>query len=236
MIRQCKKCGDEKDISCFVKKKKSDGIEYYLNTCLDCNREYHKQYNTKYYQSHRDKLIVRSQQWYLSNIDEKKEYDKEYSLKNKENKQEYDKAYRFRNKVAINIRLAKYRKERRKNDPLYKIRKNISFGIWSAIKKHGGIKNNKSVLDFLPYSIEDLKQHLEKQFESWMTWDNYGSYDMKTWIDTDVSTWTWQLDHIIPQSFFKYHSMDDSQFFDCWALSNLRPYSAKQNVKDSNRR
>jgi hypothetical protein len=29
--------------------------------------------------------------------------------------------------------------------------------------------------------------------------------------------------------------MEDQAFLDCWALSNLRPYSAKQNIIDGNR-
>jgi len=37
---------------------------------------------------------------------------------------------------------------------------------------------------------------------------------------------------IIPQSTFKYSSMEDQEFKNCWALSNLRPLSAKQNNFD----
>ena len=62
-----------------------------------------------------------------------------------------------------------------------------------------------------------------------MNWDNWGKYDPKTWNDNDVSTWTWQLDHIIPQSDLPYINMSNKNFNKCWSLSNLRPYSAKQN-------
>lgn len=96
-------------------------------------------------------------------------------------------------------------------------------------------KNFKSICDFLQYSIEELKDHLENQFEPWMTWDNYGRYVVKEWEDNDSSTWKWQIDHIILHSQFKYSSMDEQEFKDCWALSNLRPYSAKQNLLDSDR-
>lgn len=84
--------------------------------------------------------------------------------------------------------------------------------------------------------MEKLKRHLEGQFESWMTWDNHGRYDVKTWNDNDQNTWTWQIDHIIPHSKFHYTSMENQEFKDCWALSNLRPYSAKQNVIDGTSR
>src|SRR5690606_32326486 len=32
--------------------------------------------------------------------------------------------------------------------------------------------NNK----YLPYNIQELKSHIESQFEPWMTWDNLGKY------------------------------------------------------------
>ena len=47
----------------------------------------------------------------------------------------------------------------------------------------------------------------------------------KTWNDNDQSTWTWNIDHIIPQSTLPYTSMDDEIFKKCWALENLRPLS-----------
>lgn len=50
--------------------------------------------------------------------------------------------------------------------------------------------------------------------------------------DNNKSTWTWNLDHIIPHSTFKYEDMECEEFQECWALSNLRPYSAKQNILD----
>lgn len=48
-----------------------------------------------------------------------------------------------------------------------------------------------------------------------MSWDNYGTY--------------WELDHIIPRFKFYYESYDDEQFKQCWALSNLRPLTIKEN-------
>lgn len=104
----------------------------------------------------------------------------------------------------------------------------IAYGLGLNNSK----KYNLSIVNFLPYSILQLKQHLEKLFEPWMTWDNRGIYNPKTWDDNDTSTWTWQIDHIIPHSTFYYTSMKDDNFKKCWALNNLRPLNAKQNVLD----
>jgi len=132
-----------------------------------------------------------------------------------------------------NERLKRRAKKLRENNPCYVIKSSISHSIWVRLKSK---KNNKSCLNYLSYSISDLKLHLEKQFEPWMNWINYGRYKADDWNDNDQSTWKWQIDHIIPQSDLPYLSMEDDNFKKCWALENLRPYSAKQNLVDGVRR
>jgi 5-methylcytosine-specific restriction endonuclease McrA len=82
-------------------------------------------------------------------------------------------------------------------------------------------------MKFLPYTIQELKEHLEKQFESWMTWENHGCLD--------PTRDTWQIDHIIPHSSFHYETMDCEEFKKCWALENLRPLKAIDNLKKGNK-
>jgi hypothetical protein len=69
-----------------------------------------------------------------------------------------------------------------------------------------------------------------------MNWDNHGKYCLDVWDDNNSNTWTWQIDHIIPQSQLVYDSMAHPNFLKCWALSNLRPLSAKKTVIDGARR
>jgi hypothetical protein len=97
-------------------------------------------------------------------------------------------------------------------------------------------------LEYLwPTYFDDLKKYIEAQFslpanlidgEPWMTWENWTIYDPKTWDDNNPTTWTWNIDHIIPRSDLPYTSMEDENFKKCWSLENLRPLSAKQNVLD----
>ncbi len=95
-------------------------------------------------------------------------------------------------------------------------------------------------MKYLQYTIEDLKQYIEFQClergNEWMNWSNWGNYRPKNWNENDQSTWKWQLDHIIPQSKLLYTSMEDDNFKICWSLENLRPYSAKQNIIDGDRK
>lgn len=211
---------------------KNDNEFYYsnnilLNQCIECKKKYGKQYylNNKetieiyrkiYYQKNKKKLITEQLERSKNRKEEISKYQKEYRLRNKDKFKKYRKVKRLR--------------------PIQKLRENISNAIYQALKNNSSSKNGSSCFKFLKYSIQDLKNHLEQQFEPWMTWNNWGIYNQKTWDNNNVETWTWQIDHIIPHSTFRYTSMTDSEFKQCWELNNLRPYSAKQNIIDSNKR
>lgn len=134
------------------------------------------------------------------------------------------------------IKQALYLKNKWNNDPFYKLRMIVSASVKRYLKSNGGNKLNKSCISMLGYSIAELKAHIEKQFEPWMTWKNWGIYNFNSWDDNNIYTWTWNIDHIIPQSVLPCDSMEHPNFKKCWALENLRPYSAKQNILDGARK
>jgi len=88
--------------------------------------------------------------------------------------------------------------------------------IWDKIKR------------LLGYNRQDLINHIESQFESWMTWDNHGR-------SPKLGKPKWQLDHIKPKSSFNYTSMKDQDFIECWSLKNLKPIQARLNILKSNK-
>jgi|SRR5271166_5808751 len=151
-----------------------------------------------------------------------------------EQKKEYREAPE--NKVKLRELNKKWMQRKTETDPSFRLRRNVSSNIRIMLIKNGGSKLGASCLKHLPYSLTELKTYIESIFEPWMTWNNLGVYSVKTWDDNDMATWTWQLDHVVPHSKFKYTTMDCEEFRACWALSNLRPYSAKQNILDGNRR
>jgi len=228
------------------------------NICRLCVKEYQKQYrqnNTnkireskkEYYKNNKNKIRQNQKDWhdnnkkyyrqyqnkyYHDNIDKIKESYKRYSPDGMIYQKEYQQQYRLDNKEFLREQKNKYDCLRIKTNPIYKLRRRVSHAI------HIGLKANKPLSSWimLPYSPQDLKIHLESLFEQWMTWENHGVYNTKIWNDTDPKTWAWNIDHIIPQSKLPYDSMNHPNFLKCWALENLRPYSAKQNVLDGNRR
>lgn len=113
------------------------------------------------------------------------------------------------------------------NDPSRKLRHNISNSIYSYLKEQKSSKYGKSIKEYLGEDyFEKLKLHIEQQFigeKSWMNFNNYGKYNQ--------NRRTWNLDHIIPHSSFKYTSMDSQEFKECWALNNLQPLEAMENIK-----
>jgi hypothetical protein len=222
----CNTCNIEKDITCFAKginKYKGRVSEYYYNKCKECDRERVNKLNAKSRAKHRER---------------NKLYQLKYNQRpgRKEAQAEYDRIYYNNNKEKKKARAKAHTYRKREIDPTFRLKQSISGNIRQTIKKNGSKKNGQSIFRYLSYSIEELKIYLENQFESWMTWENWGLYRLDTWDDNDPTTWTWQLDHIIPHSTFHYTSMESEEFRACWNLSNLRPLSAKQNLIDGNRR
>lgn len=100
------------------------------------------------------------------------------------------------------------------------LRKNFSSLLNMRLKRRNTNKSNNSTFNILGYSVDNLISHLEKLFQPNMNWKNYGQ---------------WHIDHIKPDSHFKYNSIEDEEFKKCWALENLQPLWAKDNLKKSDK-
>lgn len=254
--KKCNVCGEIKELVEFFYKRNSN--TYSRGYCRLCynnkvkeykaknkaiisakNKEYglkHKKerklYRKKFYLEHKEYELARNKKYVEHNKDKMVEYYKQYTLNHKHKRSEYYKQYVKNNVEKIRIKNKVYSKKRKLIDPVFKLRSRLSTSIWISLMTSNGSKYGKSMTQYLPYKIIELKEHLEKQFESWMNWTNYGKYILKTWDDNDSLTWTWNIDHIIPQSKLPYASMEEENFKKCWALTNLRPYSSKQNIID----
>jgi hypothetical protein len=224
--RMCEICKKEFDISSFQSFVRKSGETYTLNKCKECN----KIYKHEYYLKNKEKYTENNKKYVEAHRNEINAYNRKYNLDNKEKNKERDQEYKIKNKERIAENRKKSFKIKLNSSPVFRVRRNVSKLISSYLKRNGSRKNNKSILDNLGYSIDTLKNHLENQFDSWMTWNNWGIYDLGKWNDNDQSTWTWQIDHIIPQDKLPYISMEDNNFKKCWALDNLRPLSSKQNL------
>jgi len=111
------------------------------------------------------------------------------------------------NRDLINAR----RKELRRGCPV-SLADRMRVAVRSCLR--GGEKRAPTFVA-LGYTVEQLARHLERQFTRGMSWENYGE---------------WHIDHILPISSFKFSTTDDPEFKACWALANLRPLWAPENM------
>ena len=91
----------------------------------------------------------------------------------------------------------------------------LHMRVSSSIRRmlRGG-KNGLSTEPLLGFSIEQFRQHIERQFLPGMSWKNMAR---------------WHIDHIQPVASFSFETPDCEGFKACWALTNLRPLWATAN-------
>lgn len=88
-----------------------------------------------------------------------------------------------------------YERFRKNNDPIFKLRKNITRTIRHALlyNKSSSFREKSKIKEILGCSLQDFKAYLESQFEPWMNWDNRGLYNGQP-------NYGWDIDHIIPKA------------------------------------
>jgi 5-methylcytosine-specific restriction endonuclease McrA len=220
-MKTCARCGIEKADEYFwgrycIPCRKIRAKEY-----RDQNKEIIREKAHLYYKANRESIKESQREYTKRNAEHHREMSKQYYKNNLEKVKEYRKANKDHlNKLgreSTKRRRAKINEYRRSLilTPRDKLNKNMRNGIWRSINREG--KNGRSWKALVGYTIDELKQHLEKQFDGEMNWDNYGSY--------------WHVDHIIPKSAFNYSAPDHLDFRRCWELKNLRPLIAIQNLR-----
>jgi hypothetical protein len=222
MRKKCTICGLDKNIEAnFPTTKGRNGKSYFRNKCKTCTSKYHCE---KYYTTRKKLYACMVKK--CSECGEEKPATVEFFSTRKGARGYY---FIGRCKKCVNEYLARYKNirntsaaKRRKIDPNFKLRQYVSNAINRMLKLQSSSKGGKSILQFLTYSIDELKIHLENQFDDQMSWDNYGI--------------CWHVDHIKCQSDYPYQNMSDPNFQIMWSLDNLRPLEAKRNISDGVKR
>ena len=124
-----------------------------------------------------------------------------------------DKNYRMANRSKIFQRI----KEKEKTDINYRLCRVLRSRTGNAIKSNQ--KSGSFVRD-LGCSVQELKERLEKQWQSGMTWANW-------------TTDGWHIDHIKPLDSFDL--TDRKEFLEACHYTNLQPLWAKDNLAKSSK-
>lgn len=152
-------------------------------------KEYKKanpQVDKKSYEKNKEKRLTQQKEYADKNREKIRLYKKEYQQKNKERLNQISREYRINNKETINANI----KNRLKDDPMFALTVSVRKNILKAFRKRKYEKNS-STKDILGCSFEEFKQHIENQFQPWMTWENRGLYNGQP-------EYGWDIDHIIP--------------------------------------
>jgi hypothetical protein len=130
--------------------------------------------------------------------------------------------HRIRNRLAWKTRkinrekrrasMRTWRRRQRKNNPVYRLACSVRARLAKVLKR-ARVKKCHRTNVLIGCSAEQLKQHLELQFQPWMSWDNYGR--------------EWNIDHRKPIAAFDLR--DERQLFEACHFSNLQPLSVFEN-------
>jgi hypothetical protein len=140
-------------------------------------------------------------------------YRKYYAQWRKDNPESYQKIitkYRTSPKGKAKIKAILDR-------PHINLKRRMAAAVWRSLK---GEKTSRW-MDLVGYTGDELRIHLQRQFLPKMGWHN---------------TSKWHIDHIVPLAFFRIESEADPAFKAAWALTNLRPIWAAENMRKNARR
>lgn len=160
-----------------------------------------------------------NKRYYKNNKEEISEWYKEWAKENETERKTYTQQWNKDNREHVNKYKRDYERKRRAEDPKYRLGIRTRTAVWQLLKERNINKTNKTFA-LLGYTIEELMNHLEQQFTSGMTWDNYGE---------------WHVDHKKPMTLFEFTSTDDEGFKDCWCLNNLQPLWELENLSKGTR-
>lgn len=166
-----------------------------------------------------------NKEWRERNPEQYSNYQKEYYQKNRKRKLAREKESRDKNKDAIRKirrdyykensdkikkRNYAYKKRRLKSDPVYYCAELCRRRISKCLQEKGFLKRG-STGKMLGCDWDQLKEHIESQFQDGMTWDNRGK---------------WHIDHIVPLA----RAETIEQVEELCHYTNLQPLWAAENM------
>ena len=198
---------------------KKKNMEYYWDNIDNIKKQKKKYYENniiyilEYRKDNKDKIREQKKEWYQRNIEKELNRMRLYRQNNKQKMNEQARYYYMVNSCKIN----ECKRDYYKNNPGARISRSISRLIWYSLK---GNKNGLHWENIVNFTLQEFKDDFKKKFIDDMNWNNYGK---------------WHIHHRIPISLWEFNSYDNREFKQCWALCNLQPVWAEENISKGNR-
>jgi hypothetical protein len=243
--KTCTKCGETKPLTEFWRdRRKSDGRTPACRACMKASHSAwiarNPDYANEWQRQNRDKANAAKRRHRERHPEKAKEVErrrvrdpavlrkqhKAYYEANKERLKHHQRQWYAKNAERARLFAVEWRRKNRQHIiarqslPKARLDGAVSRAIRARIAK--GSKRRAKWETLVGYSINQLMAHLERQFLPGMTWENYGLRG-------------WHIDHIVPLSAFNYETPDHIDFKRAWALSNLRPLWARDNISKGGR-
>jgi len=190
----------------------------YMKEYQKNNKEKIKEYKNKWYLENRERTLKQKEIYYKNNKKEMIEYHRKYCKSNSEKLKEYQRKYmkEYRNiyKEKLNNERNKWVKKKNKINLKFNLNNRISSAVRHSLK---GNKNGRSWEKLVGYTLKDLIKRLKKTMPRGYTWQDYLEGRL-------------HIDHKIPISAHNYTKSEHTDFKRCWALSNLRLLSVRENL------
>ena len=175
------------------------------------HREKKLAYARAYRETHKDQISRKDLAYRQAHVEERLAYGRAYREKHRERVQQQTREWKRKNKKH----LSEVERQRRASDPQYRLRVNLRNRISGLLR---GKRRAATSVELVGCSVEQLKQHLERQFRPGMSLENYG---------------LWEVDHIVPCARFDLTCA--RQQHACFHFTNLQPLWASENARKRDR-
>lgn len=190
----------------------SEKTKEYQRKYREENKERLAVWRKEYYQKNRERSLASVSARYQAKKEEILQYGRDYRKANPVECYEHKKRWRAENPDASKTWSRENARKRRAQEPGFRALCSVRRRMVALIRNANAVKSRRSGL-----RRDTLRAHLEALFQPGMTWENYGR--------------VWHVDHIKPCSLFDFTNPDEVAA--CFALSNLQPLWAAENIRKS---
>jgi len=180
-----------------------------MKKCKNCNEYFCEKHHNEKYCSAKCRNIFWSRDYYNKN--------KEKILKKMKTDEYKEKEREYKRTPERKRHLNKYLREKRKTDPIWKIKINFI----DRMRRHNYLRGKfvmAKLEEYLGYSINELYKYLLSTLPD--------EYDINDYLIRKL-----EIDHIIPYNRYIMLEPGDEEFKKCWNIKNLRFVLKNKNLK-----